>query len=228
MIADVVPEASPADAAEEALSLADDTLPTLDRLLVYMYRRHLAAATEQRMLVTPAEAGGIAMSAGFADLAGFTALSQGLDIRELASLIDRFNASTADIVAQLGGRTIKTIGDEVMFGALEPGTAASIALALIDQVSGKDGLPELKVGVASGTVIAREGDLFGPPVNLANRLVTTAIPGSALVDESTRDALAGDTRFQFSPLAKRYLKGFGHVQSFRLRPAGTGRSRTRI
>lgn len=219
VISELIPEGDPARAAERALSLADEALPATDRLLVYMYRRHLAAATEQRLLVAPSEEGGVTMSIGFADLVGFTALSQELDVRQLAAFVDRFNAATADVVAKSSGRVIKTIGDEIMFATQEPGLAATIALALIHDVSGKDGLPPLKVGVASGVVIAREGDVFGGPVNLANRLVTIAKPDSVLVDESTGDALASDERFHLTPIGRRHLKGLGLVRSFRLREA---------
>ena len=125
VIAELVVGDDPARGAEEALSLAEEALPALDDLLVYMYRRHLAAATEQRLLITPSDEGGVAMSVGFADLSGFTAISQELDVRELAELIDRFNAVTANVVARKGGRTIKTIGDEVMFATHEPGAGAA-------------------------------------------------------------------------------------------------------
>jgi adenylate cyclase len=227
VINDVIPEADPVRAAEEALQLAEEALPALDRLLVYVYRRHLAAATEQRLLVRPDAEGGLVMSVGFADLSGFTALSQQLEVRELASLIDRFNAAAADVVSQAGGRVIKTIGDEVMFGTLEAASAASIALTLIGEVSGVDGLPELKVGLACGVVIASEGDLFGPPVNLANRLVTTAKPHSVLVDEATRNAIADDPRFRLTPVGRQHLKGLGYVRSFRLRPPEPAPARAR-
>jgi adenylate cyclase len=225
VIADVIPQDDPVGAAEAALSLAEEALPATDHLLVYIYRRHLAAATEQRLLLTRNEEGGVVMAVGFADLSGFTALSQELEMRELASLIDRFNTVTTDVVAQSGGRVIKTIGDEVMFATQEPASAATIALALLNDVSDDSGLPPLKVGVACGVVIAREGDLFGGPINLANRLVTIAKPGSALVDDATRDALATDERFQFTTVGKRYLKGLGLVRSFRLRAARPARTR---
>lgn len=225
VIAEAIPGGDPARAVEDALRLSDEALPALDRLLVYMYRRHLAAATEQSLLVTPNEQGGVGMSVGFADLSGFTELSRELDARELAKLIDRFNASTSGVVAQAGGRIIKTIGDEVMYGSHDAASAASIALTLIADVSGVDGFPPLKVGVASGIVIAREGDLFGTPVNLANRLVTIAKPGSALVDEDTKEALSSDERFHFTPLVKRHLKGLGLVRTFRMRPAEQAKPR---
>lgn len=225
VIGELIPGGDPERAADQALSLAEQGLPALDRLLVYMYRRHLAVATEQRFLVLPAEEGGVRMSVGFADLTGFTALSQELEARELATLIDRFNGTTANVVAQGGGRVIKTIGDEVMFAAQAPGSAASIALTLIGAVSEVHELPALKVGLATGSVIAREGDLFGSPVNLANRLVTSAKAASVLVDEETRDALADDDRYDIRPLGKRYLKGFGFVRAFRLRAPKPDRAR---
>ena len=226
VIGELVVDDDPTREAEEALSLAEEAMPALDHLLVYMYRRHLAAATEQRLLITPSDEGGVDMSVGFADLSGFTAISRELDVRDLAELIDRFNATTTGVVAQAGGRIIKTIGDEVMFATHEPGAAAEIALNLIDEASEANGLPPLKVGVATGAIIAREGDIFGPPVNLANRLVTTARPESVLVDEATKDALSDDVRFRFTPLGKRTLKGIGAVHPFRLRSAGSESSRT--
>src|SRR5437016_4067913 len=79
------------------------------------------------------------------------------------------------------------------------------------------GYRPLRVGVATGDVIPREGDIFGPTVNLANRLVVVARPGTVLVDRATRDALANDARFEVTPIAARHLKGLGRVRPYRLR-----------
>jgi len=212
-------EQETAEDIEDILSFAQEMLPVLDRLLVYMYRRHLAAATEQTVMRTPGQEG-VRMSVGFADLSSFTALSQELDPHELTRLIDLFNGTTADIVAEAGGRVVKTIGDEVMFTTQDIATAAALALTLIDRIAELDELPSLKAGIAHGSVIAREGDVFGMPVNLAKRLVAIAKPGSVLVDEATQEELSADERYEFSPLPRRHLKGFGHVRSFRLRVAG--------
>ncbi len=159
------------------------------------------------------------MSVGFADMVRFTSLSQDLPARELASLIERFNAATGDVVAQGGGRIIKTIGDEVMFAALEAPSAAAIALDLLDVVSPDAGFPSLHVGLATGPVIAREGDVFGPTVNLANRLVAIARNDSVLVDHTTREVLADDPRFDLKPVPAQHLKGLGRVRAYRLRRA---------
>ena len=210
-------EPDPIERAEEAIAVAKDTLPSLDWLLVYMYRRHLAAATEQQLLITDPEAGAINMSVGFADLARFTSITRELEPNDLARLVEGFNAEASDVIVEHGGRLVKTIGDEVMFATLETAAAAAIALRLLDAVNPDRGYPFLRVGLATGDVIAREGDLFGPTVNLANRLVVVARPGTAIVDRATRDALRDDRRFDVSPIAQQHLKGVGRVRPYRLR-----------
>jgi adenylate cyclase len=205
-------------AATESVELAVDTLPALDHLLTYMYRRHLAAATEQRLRMgTEAGEGSITLSVGFADMTGFTEVSEALSADELADTIDRFNAATADIIAQAGGRVVKTIGDEVMFTTPDPVRGAEVATSLLDVGAFGTGTPELRVGLATGAVLAREGDVFGPPVNLASRLVAIARPGSVVVSRSTRDTLVDDDRFDLSALPNKRLKGLGSVRAYRLR-----------
>jgi adenylate cyclase len=226
-LGNLIPDEESLDAAEQALNVADDVLPRLDHLLVYIYRRHLAVAVEQRLSLRPTDAGAIPMSVGFADLTGFTALSSELDVEDLSTLIDRFNGATADLIAESGGRIVKTIGDEVMFATSDPGTLAAIGIALTNEISDANELPPLRAGLATGLVIGREGDVFGPPVNLASRLVTMAKPGSVLVDQQIREALREDDRFTFTALARRHIKGFGHIRTFRLRAAGDSPRRAR-
>ena len=225
VIENFIAEPDPIERAEEAIALAKDTLPSLDALLVYMYRRHLAAATEQQLLITGGEEGGaVNMSVGFADLSRFTSVSRELEPGQLAALVEGFNAEASDVIVQHGGRLVKTIGDEVMFASLDPAQAASIGLTLLDEVSPEKGYTPLRVGLATGDVIAREGDLFGPTVNLANRLVVVARPGTALIDRTTRDALKDDPSFDVMPIAHQHLKGLGRVRPYRLRAASEVRA----
>lgn len=227
VISNFIAEPDPIERSEEAIALAKDTLPSLDTLLVYMYRRHLAAATEQQLLISGGEEGAVNMSVGFADLSRFTSVSRELEPSELAALIEGFTGEASDVIVQHGGRLVKTIGDEVMFASLDAAHAASIALDLLEAVSPEKGYPSLRVGLATGDVIPREGDLFGPTVNLASRLVVVARPGTALIDRATRDALADDARFDSLPIAHRHLKGVGRVRPYRLRAATSRRSAER-
>ena len=57
---------------------------------------------------------------GFADLSGFTALTQLLTPAELSSLLNEFNATASDVVHADGGRVVKFIGDEVMWVSSTP------------------------------------------------------------------------------------------------------------
>ncbi len=225
VIAGILGESDPT-AARESVALAVDALPSLDHLLTYMYRRHLARATEQRLLTgTEPGEGSITLTVGFADMTGFTEVSEALSAEELADTIDRFNSATADVIAQTGGRVVKTIGDEVMFTTPDSERGAEVAVALLNVASNDTGTRELRVGLATGPVLAREGDVFGSPVNLASRLVAIARPGSAVVSRSTRDALVEDDRFELSTLPTKRLKGLGPVRAYRLR-APSRRTRT--
>ncbi len=96
-------------------------LPTIPKVLEYSWRRHLQSAARRSMVRDAMAAGGqAAVTVGFADLVGFTALSQQLDDHQLAAVVDRFETTAYDIVAEHGGRIVKMIGDEVMFEVDDP------------------------------------------------------------------------------------------------------------
>jgi adenylate cyclase len=203
--------ANPGDELE--LQRAQLLLPTVPRILEYVWRRHLVVAARRRMVLdSTAARGQRAVSVGFADLVGFTALSQQLDQHELAAVVDRFESTAYDLVASHGGRVVKMIGDEVMFEVGDPVAAVELALDLADAYHGDESISEVRVGVAWGPVLSREGDLFGPTVNLASRMVSIAYPGSVVVAPEVREACGDDERFAWKSLRTRYLKHIGRVQ----------------
>ena len=63
-----------------------------------------------------------------------------------------------------------------------------------------------------GRVLPRLGDLYGPTVNLASRLVALTEPGGVMVDASTAKVLEGDERFVLTPQPTRNVRGFGDVR----------------
>jgi adenylate cyclase len=111
------------------------------------------------------------------------------------------------------------IGDEVMFVVDDVGAATETALALAEAYADDEVLSDVRVGLGYGDVLAREGDYYGPVVNLASRIVNIAFPGSVLVSESVHSALAGDPRFVFHQLRPRNLKDIGRVRTWRARLA---------
>ncbi|TDC98273.1 adenylate/guanylate cyclase domain-containing protein [Actinomadura sp. 7K507] len=214
-------EPAAADVVTAALLATEELRPAFERLLLHGWRRQLtavgmrAAATTATAQSDPA-AGIAHLAVGFADVVSFTRLSRHLDGDALAAFIERFEVTTAEIIAELGGRVIKTLGDEVLFVGSEPRAVAEIGLRIAERFNEDPDFPEVRVGLAYGEVIQRLGDVFGTPINLAARLTATAHPGTVLIGGGLAEILpAGD--YDISALRARPLQGLGRVRPFRLR-----------
>lgn len=197
---------------ERAVELAQYAAPGFEELMLYVWRRHLAAAVG-RMVALGATSEDELLSShltvGFADLSRFTLLSNGLDDSALGHLVEDFESRCTDIVTAGGGRIIKTLGDAVLFVADTAPEGTRIALELVGQLARRSDIPDIKVGLATGSVLSRLGDVFGPPVNLAARLTSVARSNRVLVDERTA-AMLGD-EFETRTMPPRPLRGFGPV-----------------
>lgn len=192
--------------------------PVLEQVQMHVWRRQLVDAT-QRLLGEPAgDPDSATLVVGFADLAGYTALSRQLGIEELSAVLEEFETVTTDLVAEQHGQVIKTIGDEVLFTVPAAGSAAELAVRLQEQ-AGAAGLPQLRVGLAQGPVLARYGDVYGPVVNIASRLTGLARPGTVLVDQLLAGALAGDPAWSLKRLRPHSVRGYAHLHATRLRRA---------
>lgn len=150
----------------------------------------------------------VELAVAFADLSGFTGLSMQLEPAHLGEMIDRFEAVTGDTIIAAGATVAKRIGDAVMFVSNAPGVACALALDLIEGCRNA-GLPKLRVGVAFGEVIVRQGDFYGGTVNLAARLVGAADAGTALADASLYERLNRVRgRYAFLPAGRLSLHGY--------------------
>lgn len=216
-----------AAARASALKLAD-MVDELEPLLIYAWRRHLTAAISRMLADADPDASseGVQRVVGFADLVNFTSLVRRMTERQLAVLVQRFEALATDIVTAHGGRVIKTVGDEILFVHIEPLPAAAIALDLIDTMKEDEVLPDVRVGMAYGPVLSRLGDVFGTTVNRASRLTSVAPAGEVLVDDALATALATMSGFETTALRRRTLRGIGPVTPSALRRAAGGRTRT--
>ena len=194
---------------------------TFADVLEQVWRRHLKAAARARLsgqLGGPAD-GAPPQAVGFADLVGFTAMSQQLDSEALAAVVDRFESVAFASVGSHGGRVVKMIGDEVMFAIADPVAAAHCALDLAESYHEADDLSDVRVGLAFGHAIDRDGDLFGPPVNLASRMTNIAYPGSVVIDDSMADLLRDEPDLAIRSMLPRRLKHIGLVRLHALRRA---------
>ncbi|QQS01291.1 MAG: adenylate/guanylate cyclase domain-containing protein [Austwickia sp.] len=205
-------------AAELTIQLADEIEP----LLVYAWRRHLAAAVAR--LASQAEPLGAEHNAvvGFADMVGFTQTVRHMSERQLGRMVQRFEAIAADTVAAYGGRLVKTLGDEVLFSCRSPVDAAGISLTMVEGVHAVGDMPPLRVGLAHGPVLSRLGDLFGTTVNRAARLTSLAHPDTVLVDAAIGRLLHDRADVRLSPMRPRDLRGLGPTRAHVLRPGPDG------
>jgi adenylate cyclase len=129
---------------------------------------------------------------GFADLTGSTAVTLDRSLEDLDKMLAAFEERTADVITDGGAHLVKRIGDAVMFTAPVARVGIDVALELVDSFD--DGLvPPLRVGLADGPVVALRGDYYGPPVNLAARLLDVAEPSSVLVSEEVAAQVADAT-----------------------------------
>ena len=198
-------------------AIAPLLLPMLLQVMDYVWRRHVQAEARARMAREQSDGDPDHRVVGFADLVGFTALSQQIDAHELAAVVDRFETIAYDTVNRLGGRVVKMIGDEVMFSVPDEAAAVEIALSLAETYRDDDELSDVRVGLASGPVLQREADLFGPVVNRASRIVNIAFPGSVVVSGELVDSLADAEGLTWKSIGSRNLKDIGKVPLFLVR-----------
>lgn len=200
-------------------AIAPLLLPMLLQVMDYVWRRHVQAEARARMAREHAEGDPDHRVVGFADLVGFTALSQQVDAHELAAVVDRFETIAYDTVNRLGGRVVKMIGDEVMFSVPDEASAVEIALSLAETYRDDDELSDVRVGLAAGPVLQREADLFGPVVNRASRITNIAFPGSVVVSGELVECLSADAGLIWKSIGSRNLKDIGKVPLFLVRRA---------
>ncbi|MEO3759064.1 adenylate/guanylate cyclase domain-containing protein [Mycobacterium sp. B14F4] len=177
----------------------------LGNLIDTIWRQHVVSArTHFERVITDASAS-VTCGIGFADLTGFTALTQRLTPNELSGLLLEFGGAIADLVHADGGRVVKFIGDEVMWVTSTAELLAKVAIDLVDHPRAREEGLQVRAGLAYGRVLALAGDYFGTPVNLAARLVAAAAPGQVLASAEVRGALSHWPATQLDPLT---LKGF--------------------
>ena len=201
---------------EEALRLVQAIGPDFEALLTYVWRRHLlAAVTRGESLDGAAEEHVTEATVGFADLVSFSALTNRLDDDEIGNLVEIFESRSHEVVSRRRGRVVKTLGDSVLFMSPTPADGVDIGLDIISVIGGDPRLPDVRVGVVTGPVVLRMGDVYGPAVNLAARLVAVARRNRVITDRHTADLLTDD--FETRVLPARPVRGFGDLEPVAVR-----------
>jgi adenylate cyclase len=174
-------------------SLAEALLPLVDRLTGAVLRLHLLDVVQSEAVLRVEDTGRLAgahhMTVAFADVAGFTALSERLSIESLGELAARFEALVAR-VAEPPVRLVKVLGDGAMFAADDAGSQVAAQLDLVAAAEA-EGLPPVHAGVAHGPALHVAGDWLGRTVNLAARLCAASPPGTVLATHEVREVATG-------------------------------------
>ncbi|MBA3234071.1 MAG: adenylate/guanylate cyclase domain-containing protein [Propionibacteriales bacterium] len=202
-----------------ALEVIRGVEPPFEELMTYVWRRHLAAAVArvEALGATDSDLHTVTVTVGFADLVSFTRLSTEIAQDRLAEMVEGFESRCADLVAARGGRVIKTLGDSVLFIADGPRAGVDIAVDIVERIGGDRGLPDVHVGIATGPVVMRLGDVFGSPVNMASRMTGVARRNRVICDATTADAVREIEGYVLRPLTERQMRGFGVVSPIAVR-----------
>ena len=215
------PGATEIELAQAAERLARQTLPYLGPIIEDLLLLRLRHGFETEAVNAAERAAGTLPGArdvtvAFADLVGFTQLGEALPAEKLESVAGRF-ADLARDVTEAPVRLVKMIGDAVMFVCPDPIALLKAVLQLIDNAAADD-LPRLRVGMAFGAAVNRNGDWYGSPVNVASRVTGIARPGAVLATESARQAVGDIARITWAFVGARQLRGVrDEVRLFRAR-----------
>jgi adenylate cyclase len=181
--------------AQEMEDLVRGLLPLAAPIQQRVHARHLRRFVAQDVVGhmeddhadgdAPRLPGRLRVCIGFADLAGYTRMTEELGDEEAVLAVERF---VDDVERSLpsSARVVKTIGDEVMVVGSD--VVAITAWAVAFQAGRAGRRPQPRIGLHCGEVLYRDGEYYGREVNLAARVAARAAGGEVLVTRAVDDA----------------------------------------
>jgi len=199
--------------AQEMEGLARDLLPLAAPILDGMHARYLAQFVEQDIIghmesdleQEALDLGRIRVAVAFADLAGYTRLTEEQGDEQAVDIVERFVEAVAHTLPE-EARVIKTLGDEVMIIGSDATVLAEWAVGFQTFF---DTAPVPRIGVHYGETLYRDGDYYGREVNRAARVVARAAAGEVLVTRAVVDGRG--TQLEFERIGEITLKGFSET-----------------
>lgn len=142
----------------------------------------------------------------FADLSGFTALTEAHGDEEAADLVEEFVAEVRTLLPRHQAEEVKCIGDAVMIRCEDAAQAVRLGVSIVAVIGDRHGFPMVRVGIDTGSAAERNGDWFGATVNLAARVAGAAADGEVLLTEATRAAAQPLSEIHLVERGRRTLK----------------------
>ena len=177
--------------AEWALS-GERLIEQIPRALDVLFRLHVPFAGDRILRYGEAPGEFTQFTVGFVDLVDSTSVVERWGSQEVVRAMADFARLALTAAVSSGARLVKLIGDEAMFVAGSAEQAASIARSLVLAAHDDARLPDVRIGLGAGEVLVRDGDVFGPTVNRAARIVNIAEPSTVLVDGEVAAHLPDD------------------------------------
>jgi adenylate cyclase len=143
----------------------------------------------------------------FADLVGYTALTEEHGDETAARVAREFRRTVTGISRAHGAWQVKSMGDGAMIWAPDAGRAVELAARVVEEVGARPDLLPVRVGVHTGRAVMRGGDWYGSSVNLAARLAREADPNEALISWTTRRAVRDDPGWSHKTRCEIALRG---------------------
>jgi DNA-binding NarL/FixJ family response regulator len=140
----------------------------------------------------------------FSDIVSSTERAAAIGDRRWRDLLDRHDELVRREFSRHGGREVKTTGDGFLALFDGPARAIRCAVAIRDALQAEG--VELRIGMHSGEVELRGGDVGGIAVNLGARVAAVAAPGEVIVSSTVRDLVAG-SGIAFVDRGEHALKG---------------------
>ena len=196
--------------AEQMHALSREVLPLAAPVLDQVHQRYLQHFIEQDVVghmesdldESAIDLGRMRVAIAFADLAGYTRLTEEEGELTAVDAVERF-VEAVEITLPEQARVIKTIGDEVMIVGSDPAALTDWAVGFQRLQSGR---PLPRIGIHYGVALYRDGDYYGRDVNIASRVAARSAGGEVLV---TRSVVAyADSHLEFERIAEVKLKGF--------------------
>jgi adenylate cyclase len=199
--------------AEEMEALTREMLPFIAPIMNYLHGRFLAYFVEQDVIghieadlgEDTAEEGRMRVAVAFADLAGYTRLTEEQGEVQALGAVERF-VEVVEQTLPIDARVIKTLGDEVMIVGADPVALTEWAIGV--SASLPEGSPLPRIGIHHGAALYRDGDYYGREVNRAARVVARAAGGEVLATRAVVNMAAGVDRLRFELIGEVVLKGF--------------------
>jgi adenylate cyclase len=196
--------------AEEMLALTRELLPLSSPVMDQVHQRYLQHFVEQDVVGhMETDLAGVSLDLGrmrvaiaFADLAGYTRLTEEEGELEAVDAVERF-VEAVEVTLPDTARVIKTIGDEAMVVGSDPAALTDWAVGF-QRLQGERPLP--RIGVHYGNALYREGDYYGRDVNIASRVAARSAGGEVLVTRPVVEHAGAHLEFEL--IAEVRLKGF--------------------